>query len=109
MQAAPRRWSQAEAEQLVAEYEASGLSRRAFCEKHGLSLSTLDWLRKKRQAGVEGGGRLVAVELCGRNQATGSGRNSGLVVALARGRRIEIGRGFDANTLQQVMRVLEQI
>jgi hypothetical protein len=36
-----RRRSRAEAEQLVAEYEASGLSQVEFCRKQGLSLTTL--------------------------------------------------------------------
>ena len=109
---APRRRSQSEVAQLVAEFEASGLSRREFCQKHGLALGTLDGYRKRlRQARGEGGGgsRWVAVELCGRNQAAGSARDSGLAVALPGGRRIEIGRGFDANTLQQVVRLLEQL
>src|SRR5437763_17018955 len=44
-----RRRSQAEVEGLVAEYEASGLGRQAFCNKHGLSLSTLNRHRKRQQ------------------------------------------------------------
>jgi hypothetical protein len=92
------------------EFEASGLNRQEFCQGHGLSTSTLDWLRKKRrQAGTEEGRRLVAVELCDRSQAASKDRDSRLAVALSSGRRIEIGRGFDASTLQQVVRLLEQI
>jgi transposase-like protein len=36
-----RRRSRAEVERLVAEYEASGLSREEFCQRHGLALATL--------------------------------------------------------------------
>ena len=36
-----RRRSRQEVEQLVAEYESSGLSRNEFCRERGLSLSTL--------------------------------------------------------------------
>ncbi len=34
-------WRREEAEQLLAEYEASGIGREVFCRKHGLALSTL--------------------------------------------------------------------
>src|SRR5438309_2179842 len=44
------RWrSRAEVDRLVAEFEASGLTRQEFCTKHGLSLVTLDRYRKRRQ------------------------------------------------------------
>ncbi len=99
-------------EQLVTEFEASGLRRGEFCQAHGLAVGTLDGYRKRLQrtrGEAAGGSQLVAVELSGRNEAAGSGGDSGLAVALPRGWRIEIGRGFDANTLQQVVHVLEQI
>jgi hypothetical protein len=37
-----RRRSREEADRLVMEYEQSGLTRRAFCHRHGLSTATLD-------------------------------------------------------------------
>jgi len=40
-----RRRSRQEVEQLVAEYESSGLSRSEFCRERGLGLSTLDRYR----------------------------------------------------------------
>jgi len=102
-----RRRSRAEAEQLGAEYEASGGSRVTFCRKHGLSLATLARYRKwRRQAQGEAAGvnRWVAVEVSGASPAAGSG----LAIALPGGRRIEVGRGFDAHTLEQLVRLLEQ-
>jgi len=39
--AVPQRRSRAEAEQLLCEYEASGLNREEFCQRKGLSLATL--------------------------------------------------------------------
>src|SRR5947209_4221810 len=44
-----KRRSRAEIEQLVAEFEASGLGRTAFCQQRGLSLSTLTRYRKRPQ------------------------------------------------------------
>ena len=49
-----RRRSRAEAEQLVVEYEASGMSRAEFCQKQGLSLATLARYRKRRSARQSG-------------------------------------------------------
>ncbi len=100
-----RRRSRAEAEQLVAEYEASGISQEEFCQRHGMALSTLaryrKWRRQEQRQGTQPG-RWVAVEL----SPPRSG-DSGLVVVLASGRRVEVGRGFDTQTLAQLMRVLE--
>lgn len=105
-----RRRGRAEIEQLVAEFEASGLSRAVFCRDRGLSLSTLARYRRRQpqQASAEAGGakRWLAVEVVG---PTVGGDVSGLAVLLASGRRIEIGRGFDAGTLRQVVLALEQI
>lgn len=100
-----RRRSRAEAEQLVAEYETSGISQEEFCQRHGLALSTLARYRKwRRQQGRDeaGSGRWVAVELSPPQPA-----GSGLAVVLAGGRRIEVGRGFDATTLRELMSLLE--
>lgn len=105
-----RRRSRAEAAQLVAEYEASGLGREEFCCQHGLSLATLARYRKRQQqAEGEGAapGRWLAVEVSRAGPVAGNGAGSGLAVVLACGRRIEIGRGFDAPTLVQLLALLE--
>ena|SRR5712692_4066155 len=105
-----RRRSRAEAEQLVAEYEASGLSQREFCRQHELALGTLDRYRKRRAYGDKrGGDGWVAVELSRANEAGESGPGRELAVVLSSGRRIEVRRGFDAHTLEQLVRVLEQV
>jgi hypothetical protein len=104
-----RRRSWAEAEQLVAEYESSGLNQRQFCESRSLSLATLSRYRKRlRETGGEtGGSRWVAVEVS-RSNAVSGGAGSGLSVVIGRGRKIEVGRGFDAPTLVGLMKVLER-
>jgi hypothetical protein len=96
---------------LVSEFEASGLTRTAFCRDRGLSLSTLARYRRRRlrQASGEARGakRWLAVEV---RDPTAGGGDSGLAVLLpGGGRRIEIGRGFDAGTLRQLVLALEQI
>jgi len=104
-----RRRSQAEMQRVVTEYEASGLSCVAFCQQKGLSLATLARYRKRQaQGGAAPGGRWVAVEVSNHDlPETGTG--SGLRVALAGGRLIEVGRGFDTHTLMQLVGVLERI
>ena len=107
-----RRRSRAEIQQLVAEYEASGLSRTAFCQQRGLSLSTLSRYRGRQEqtageAAAEGK-RWLAVEVSGSAAVAGGERSSALAVVLPGGRRIEVGRGFDAGTLQRLLAVVER-
>lgn len=61
---------------------------------------------KEVGAGVASGSRLVAVELAGLQENAVGG---GLVVVVARGRRIEVSRWFDAATLERLLAVLEQV
>jgi hypothetical protein len=106
--AVQRRRSRAEAAQLMAEYEGSGLSRIEFCRKQGLSLATLARYRKRQaQREVVAGGRWVAVDISAADAR--SRASSGLAVTLPSGRRIEIGCGFDAHTLVQLLGVLERV
>ena len=107
-----RRRSRAEVDQLIAEYEGSGLTRQQFCAKHGLALVTLDRYRKRRR---EGGAsspddkRFLRVELRGGKPAGSDGPGNELAVVLRSGRRIELRGGFDADLLLQLVQVLEQI
>jgi len=104
-----RRRTAGEAMSLVAEYEASGMSRRAFCSAHGLAVATLDLYRKRaREGAARAGGaaaqRLVAVEIeCGSELPAASV----LTVVLSNGRRIEVGGAFDAGLLSELLVVLE--
>ena len=107
-----RRRSRAEAAALVAEYEASGLSRQEFCQQRGLVVGTLDKYRRH----VHGGSRSVAgpmipVEVApsSRRQPSGDvGEESPFVVESRSGRRIEVHRGFDAGTLERLLTVVDR-
>ena len=95
----------------MAEYEASGLSCIEFCRKQGLSLSLATLARYRKRPAQDSpapGNRWVAVELSAGRPALWGGANSGLAVALPGGLRIEVGRGFDASTLAQLLSVLER-
>jgi hypothetical protein len=103
-----RHRNRAEADQLAAEYEASGLSQAEFCQQKDLPLKTLaryvTRYRKQTARGDEPNQpqRFVAVEVA----ACRSG-GSELTVVLHGGLRIEVKSGFDAGTLRQLVTVLE--
>jgi hypothetical protein len=101
-----RHRSRTEADQLAAEYKASGLSREEFCSQRDVALKTLARYvvryRKQKAAGSEPQ-RCVAVEVAGPRECGGE-----LSVLLSGGRRIEVKPGFDAGTLRQLVAVLEQ-
>lgn len=97
-------------QQLVREFETSGQTRVEFCHNHALAVSTLDrYLRRyrtgevlKNNCAVSG---LVPVEIAMPNRQPAE---RALTVILARGRKVEVGVGFDATTLARIVAVLEQ-
>ncbi len=101
-----RHRSREEADQIVAEYEASGLSQAAFCSLKEVSLKSLSRYitrhRKQKKLGKERP-RFIAVEV-----PSGKSMGTGLTVVLPLERRIEVKAGFDAETLRQLIAVLEQ-
>jgi hypothetical protein len=106
-----RRRTRAEVEQLVAEFENSGMRRSEFCRSRGLCWGTLNrYLERQRRQrhAVKPVGRLLTVELAGPSR-TGQGESGGLAVVLASGRRIEVGSGFDTHTLERLVSALERV
>jgi hypothetical protein len=104
-----RRRSCVEAEQLVREYQSSGLTRQAFCAGRGLSVAALDKYRRQHRSGVgAGAGRMIAVEVLPEPGVRSSRSGSALWVELPNGRRIGVGSGFDAAALQRLIQVVEQ-
>ncbi|MGH9859455.1 MAG: IS66 family insertion sequence element accessory protein TnpA [Candidatus Acidiferrales bacterium] len=98
--------SRGEAEQLAAEFEASGLTQPEFCQRHDVSGNTLArYLKRYRQQNAPRNEtpRWLAVEIAVPTPAA-----SGLTVVVGAGRRIEVGRGFDAVTLEQLLSALER-
>jgi transcriptional regulator with XRE-family HTH domain len=58
------RRSTAEIDQLIKAYRERGdLTRRAFCEKQGISLSTIDYYLRRHTKPTEKSARLARVEL----------------------------------------------
>lgn len=101
-----------EIEQIVAEFAESGLNRTEFCRRHGMSLGTLNRYRQRQREQSDRGeakGGLVAVELAGTKFATDSEGGCRLAVVLSGRRKIEVGAGFDAPTLERLIVLLENL
>ena len=101
-----RRRSRAEADEVGAEYAASGLIEPAFSGQRDIPLKTLaryvTRYRKQKACGTEWR-RWVAVEFVGQERAGGD-----LAVLVSRGRGFEVKRAFNAGTLRQLVSVPEQ-
>ncbi len=93
-----RERSGAEKAAVVAGYEQSGLTRRAYCEERGIALTTLDYYRRRRKT-VAG---LVAVAVAGSTTA------STMTVVLSNGRRIEVSGEFAEAELARLLRTVER-
>jgi hypothetical protein len=108
-----KRRSRVEVEKLVAEYEASGLTREGFCQQRELSVTVLDKYRRRVQKWARAdAGPMLPVEVVlstaqdSRRAVRGAG---GLVVESRSGRRIEVGRGFDEQTLERLLEMLDKV
>jgi hypothetical protein len=102
------KWRSREAaEELVKEFEASGLRRKDFCAQRGLSLGTLDLYRKRRRM-AEGGAESKAVLARVKISEGQAGGGSGLQLVLSGGLRVEVSAGFDEATLRRLLAVIEQ-
>ena len=90
---------------MVRDFESSGLTRRQFCAGNQVETNTFHRYMQ-RYAGAIGNNRaeqrLIPVEVI-----DSVAMRAEVVVVLAGGRRVEVGRGFDARTLQQVVSALE--
>jgi transposase-like protein len=111
-----RRRGRAEIERLVDLYCVSGMGRKEFCRSHGLGLSTLNRHLKNQHKRQRASGedeskphRLVAVEVATVSPATEIKPAAVLTVLLSNRRRVEVQRGFDEETLAQLVTMLERL
>ncbi|MBA3915790.1 MAG: hypothetical protein H0X25_18440 [Acidobacteriales bacterium] len=97
------------------EFAASGLERSPFCRKHGFPLSTLMRYLPPRVPGRQqpptaqpvNTPALVEVEVRPSDGMEQRGSRDHLTVWLSSGQGIEVGKDFDAGTLQRLVRALE--
>jgi hypothetical protein len=86
-----------EARRVAEGYASSGMTRREYCHKHGIPLTTLDYWRRKQKPEP----RLVEVAV--EEQPAGAG----FTLVLRSGRRIESSWSFRAADLERLIRAAE--
>lgn len=108
--AASNYWTEAEAQAVLEAYEVSGLSVAEFARRHGLGPQRLRWWKKRRAEETNSALSFVPVHVVGPpspevQRASGA---ASMEVLLARGRRIRVEPGFDADALARLVRALEE-
>jgi hypothetical protein len=89
----------------IGEWRASGLSVRAFCDRHGLALpSFYTWRRTLERRAAEKAA-FVPVQVVADAAPTPA---SALEVVLVDGRTVRVSPGFDAATLRRLLAVLQE-
>ena len=83
---------------LVEGFAKSGMTRREYCAKHGIGMSTLDYWRRARRKQKP---TLVRVAIQEAEPVTG------FTLVLANGRRIESAWSFAEADLQRLIRAAE--
>ncbi len=101
-----QRRSAAERRKLLDRYERSGLSQQAFCLRHRVALSTLQyWRRRAREAAQEPSPSFIEVP-----QVTGMARavsgEAAVIIELPGGARLEVRSGTDAQWLSGLVRAM---
>jgi hypothetical protein len=89
---------------MIGEWQASGLSVRAFCERRGLTVASFYAWRRVLQRRAAEKAAFVSVQIVADAVPD---RVSALEVVLAEGRTVRVAPGFDAATLRQLLAVLE--
>jgi hypothetical protein len=82
---------------LIDEYGASGLTRREFCERHHVPVTTLDYWRRSQQRKP----RLIEVKVAATEIP------QGFTIILANGRRIESSWRFPDAELARLIQLVE--
>ena len=89
--------SKEEIRKMVDAFAKSGLTRREYCAKHGIAVTTLDYWRRKYNARP----KLMEVDIEPQQI------EPGFALVLANGRRIESSWSFSAADLEKLIRVAE--
>src|SRR5436190_23604628 len=94
-----RKRSAEEIAKLLEGYRRSGVTRVEYCRQAGITAHTLDYYRRRQGAS---GQRLVRVKL-----AAASEQDSGFVLVLGNGRRVQSSWKFGETDLARLIRVAE--
>ena len=90
---------------MLEEYQASGLSRREFCQQRSIPVTTFDYWRGKDRVKV---GKPVRRTAVGESRGGGQrGNGAQFTLSLANGRRIESSWRFADVELARLIRIAE--
>jgi len=89
----------------IEQWQASGLSIRAFCARHRLAEPRFYAWRRLLRRRQEPSADFVPVRLLATPEPAAA---HALEVVLTSGRRLRVGPGFDAATLRHLLAVLEE-
>jgi hypothetical protein len=101
---ATRRWTEAEARGVIAEWKQSGKSGRAFAEEQSIEVQRLYWWKKKLGSKLARSASAAASFLPVRIADAAS---DSLTVVLRGGQLVKLARGFDEELFARVVAVLE--
>jgi len=97
-----------ETARLVVEWNRSEMTRREYCEHHGLAVTTFDYYRRRaREQRRPKSVRLVPVNIASPSVQAKSD-TGGFTLVLVNGRRIEGGWGVGEEDLARLLRVAER-
>ncbi len=108
--------SEQEIEQLIKGFKPSGLTRRQYCDKQGITVTAFDYYRRSRQKRTQrprGSMSLVKVELTKPEPIVEStpqpakATAEGFTLVLANSRRIESAWHYTDQELARLIRIVE--
>ena len=91
--------------ELVEAYRSGDLTRRAFSERAGIAVSTLDYYLRRENERLKKRQRLLRVVVTVKPEES---KTPEITVMASNGRRVEVRRGFDPELLLQVLGALER-
>jgi hypothetical protein len=91
--------------ELVEAYRSGDLGRRAFCDRAGIAVTTLDYYLRRENERLRKKQRLLPVVVTVKPEEIQAPE---IAVVARNGRRVEVRRGFDPELLLRVIGVLER-
>lgn len=89
--------------QILADWEASGLSQIDYCNDHGIKLYRLQYYRNKKMQQSNKGHRMIPIEVTNLSSDLSS---TSFVLTLHSGAKLSIPQNYNANDLKRLLQTL---
>ena len=93
-------------ERHVESWRLSNLSQAQYCRRHGLSPQSFSYWKNRIELSSPMSHALVELPLCSFSEKTTPESSAGITIRVGECYRVEISRGFDADALERVLRVV---